>query len=366
MTEKFTAIFSPKQVEYNPPPGFFSGQVRDSFDSQERISTLIEALQELHLTDEIQLALPKEYNPELIYLVHKPEYVEFLKGTSKEMHEKPDVSIPRISDPTNNAVKIETYPAFTYPSVFPHGLIARSTNHEARKGIFSFDIATPISGNTYDQALLSAQIALTGADLMLDGTYPVYCLCRPPGHHAESSKMGSYCYFNNAALAAEYVRKKTNGRIAILDIDAHHGNGTQDIFYFRSDVYYGSVHGDPKSKPPYFSGYSDELGAGEGLGFNLNTPLPLNSNSEAVINAIENILHYIRQYQPNYLIVSLGFDGHKQDPSKIFAMETEAYYQVGRIINSLLLPTLIVQEGGYYIPGLGQNLNAFVKGLKGL
>lgn len=363
MKQELDIIFSEKTEGHHPPPGFFNGVPRDSYDQSGRVYAIIDALRELNLTNRVRLFNPRDFDENLLHLVHDPEYVAFLKALSSEMAQKPDIPVAKIIDVSTSQVEIAVYPAFTYPSVFPHGVEPKYRNIEAQKGVFVFDIATPISGNTFNQALLSARIALTGADMLFKQSQLVYSLCRPPGHHAERGRMGSYCYFNNAAIAAEYLKQNTNGRIAVLDIDAHHGNGSQDIFYEDPYVYYASVHGDPEKKHPYLSGYSEEIGSGAGVGTNLNIPLPIGSDGCKVIQAIEILIYRIKQFRPDYLVVSVGFDGLKDDPSKVFAMDCEAYAHIGALINAMDLPTLSIQEGGYYIPKLARNVTAFLRGL---
>lgn len=365
MPKELTAVFSEKAVEHSPPFGTFDGIQRSSWDQPERAKVIIEALQELSVTSEIEIVQPEEFGMPLIYNVHDRSYINHLKKLTEETAQKPPILVAEIIDPVNLQAIVKKCPAFTYPSVFPHGLLnPRSTNNQGDKGIYSFDIATPVMGNTYELALLSAFTALTGADILKRGKNLVYALCRPPGHHAERARMGSYCYLNNAAIAAHYLSDQTKQRVGIIDIDAHHGNGTQEIFYESPDVLYASIHGDPSKTHPYYSGYSDEYGQGKGFGYNLNIPLPIGGDDIAFLNALDSILYRVKQFSPRYLVISLGFDGIKNDPSKVFAMTTDGYAEAAKRISSLELPTLAVQEGGYDIQTLGQNVNSFLKSLK--
>lgn len=364
MNKELTAIVSEKSIEHSPPFGTFDGVQKPSYDKPERAIAIINALRALNATTDIEITQPREFGMPLIYNVHDQAYIDHLKLISEQMAQKPPVLVAEIVDPIKKTAVIKEYAAFTYPSVFPHGLNPKSSNIEAVKGIYSFDIATPIMGNTYELALIAAYTALTGADMLKQGKNLAYALCRPPGHHAERSRMGSYCYINNAALAAHYLTNQTKERVGIIDIDAHHGNGTQEIFYETPDVFYTSIHGDSSNIPPYYSGYSDEKGIGRGFGYNLNIPLPLGSNDEKFLDALDSIIYRMRQFLPRYLIISLGFDGFKNDPLKIFNLTTDGYAEAARRIGALGIPTLSIQEGGYSIPDLGENLAVFLKSLK--
>jgi len=362
MPKEIVAVFSEKAIEHNPSFGTFDGIQRPSWDQPERAQVIIRALRDLNATSQIQIAQPREFEMPVIYTVHDQAYIDYLKFLSLEMAQKPPIMVAEI-DPVSRQAILKEYPAFTYPSVFPHGLSPRTSNHQAEKGVYSYDIATPIMGNTYEIALLSAFTAITGADMIKHGKSLVYALCRPPGHHADPSRMGSYCYINNAAIAAQYLFDQTKERVAIIDIDAHHGNGTQEVFYESSNVFYASLHGDPTKTHPYFSGYSDEKGKGTGFGYNLNIPLPIGSTDVEVLNALDSIICQIRQFSPKYLVVSLGFDGMKEDPARVFSMTTEGYAEAAKKIGLLALPTLSVQEGGYSLQSLGKNVVSFLRSL---
>jgi acetoin utilization deacetylase AcuC-like enzyme len=203
--------------------------------------------------------------------------------------------------------------------------------------------------------------ALTGAKYVFNGERVVYSLCRPPGHHAGYKAMGGYCYFNNAAIAAHYLSE--HGSVALLDIDFHHGNGTQSIFYNRSDVLYVSIHADPHVKFPYSSGFEDERGAGEGLGFNKNYPLPLGTRDARYSTVLLKVLGDIRDFNPDFLVVSAGFDTYEKDPIGGFKLTIPFYKTIGREIAKLRLPTLIIQEGGYAANALGKMVYTFLGGL---
>ncbi|NMB84185.1 histone deacetylase family protein [Candidatus Roizmanbacteria bacterium] len=365
MNKELVAVYSDKSVYHKPIFGTFDGINRPSYDLPQRTTSIIDALQDLKAVTEIEITYPRVFGMPFIYSVHDQGYVEYLKTTSDQVAQKPPILVPEIVNKDTKETVIREYPAFTTPSVFPHGNNPRAKNKEAIKGTYSFDTATPIMANIYEVALEAANTALTGADMIATQNYTlVYSLCRPPGHHAERSKMGSYCYLNNAAIAANYISHQTGSRVGILDIDAHHGNGTQQIFYEDPNVYYASVHGDPETTPPYYSGYVDELGEGPGFGYNTNILLPKGSDNEKFLDALDKLIFLLKQFNPNFLIVSLGFDGFKTDPCKVFTLTTDAYIEAAKRIGKLGLPTLSIQEGGYAVEDLGTNIAAYLKSLK--
>lgn len=210
-----------------------------------------------------------------------------------------------------------------------------------------FDTGTPISKTTFESAKRAVDVTLTAASLLSGRTSLVYALVRPPGHHATRSACGGYCYFNNAAVAAAYFLKDGADGIAILDLDFHHGNGTQDIFYDTDRVLYVSIHGDPDVFYPWISGRESETGEGPGEGFNINLLLPAKSDWSKYSEALDQALREIKDYYPDVLIVSLGFDTHKDDPVGGFSLNDDDFARMGKAIGKLKIPTLVVQEGGY-------------------
>jgi acetoin utilization deacetylase AcuC-like enzyme len=204
--------------------------------------------------------------------------------------------------------------------------------------------------------------ALTGARSLLYGYDLAYALVRPPGHHAERKTYGGFCYFNSAAIAAHFLSRV--GKVAVLDVDHHHGNGTQDIFYERDDVLTVSIHGHPRNTYPYFSGFEEERGAGPGLGFNLNIPLPESINGEQYREALHRALARVRRFKPEFLIVALGLDPAKGDPTGSWNLTARDFIENGRMIGALSLPTLAVQEGGYRTRSLGIHVRHFFSGLR--
>ena len=248
-----------------------------------------------------------------------------------------------------------------YPYVFPIRRPERKPkDHWVRAGYYCIDTFTPLSRSALAAARGAVDCAHTGADLILAGQSPVYALCRPPGHHAEKKVFGGFCYFNNAALAADALARK--GRVAFLDIDYHHGNGSQDIFYKRSDVLFVSLHGHPSTSYPYFCGFADEKGVDAGLGFNLNIPIREDVTDERYVQQLEKACAAIRKFGPTYLVVSLGFDIMRGDPTGGFHVTADGMRAIGVCLAKLGVPTLFVQEGGYALRNLKQGARGLFQG----
>ncbi len=210
-----------------------------------------------------------------------------------------------------------------------------------------FDTGTPVTSGCYVGGLAAVSTALNAVDSILDSESVSYALCRPPGHHAGISTGGGYCYFNNAAIAARYYQKHTRGFVAILDVDFHHGNGTQEIFYYDDTVFYVSIHGDPKIFYPWISGNSWEIGSDSGEGFNMNFPLPGGTEGPEYMRTLSKALQEIDDFSPDLLIISLGVDSHKDDGIGHFSLNNEDFSMMGKLIQEVDVQKLIVQEGGY-------------------
>jgi acetoin utilization deacetylase AcuC-like enzyme/GNAT superfamily N-acetyltransferase len=249
-----------------------------------------------------------------------------------------------------------------YPSVFPIRNTARPPKDlPLRAGYYCIDTFTPLNENAYLAARGAVDCALTCAEYLLSGYHFAYGLVRPPGHHAESKSFGGFCYFNSSAVAANYLSQF--GKVVVLDIDYHHGNGTQDIFYRRADVFTVSLHGHPRYTYPYFSGFEDEKGEAQGLGYNLNIPLPENLNGSAYREHLSRALRAVGRFKPKYLVLALGLDTAKGDPTGSFTLTAEDFRLNGELIGRLRLPTLVMQEGGYLTRSLGINARNFFQGL---
>lgn len=288
----------------------------------------------------IERRAARHYDDKPIRAVHDKDFVSYLAEACRNLGPKETV----------------------YPYIFPIRYPERKPKDRAiRAGYYCIDTFTPLSRAAYEAARSAVDCAVTGADMLVQGEYLVYALCRPPGHHAERGVYGGFCYFSNAAIAAHRLSAK--GKVAVLDIDFHHGNGSQDIFYLRDDVFVASIHGDPDYAYPYFSGFADERGQGAGLGFNLNIPLPENVSDEKYLKALSKALKEIRDFRPAHLVISLGFDIMRGDPTGSFLISTKGLERIGEAISRMELPTLVVQEGGYSIRNLTRGAQAFFTGL---
>jgi acetoin utilization deacetylase AcuC-like enzyme len=234
----------------------------------------------------------------------------------------------------------------------------------ARLGLYSMDNESPFVGGTWAAAKAGADAAASAASLLASGERSAFCATRPPGHHAGADFMGGYCFLNNAAVAAQALRGHGSSRVAILDVDYHHGNGTQSIFYHRADVLYVSIHGDPRTEYPFYLGHADEKGDGPGEGFNLNLPLPAGSPSGDWFAALEVASTRIERYGADTLVVSLGLDTYAADPISAFKLQTEDFCRLGARLKKLGLPTVLILEGGYATAELGVNTANVLSGFE--
>jgi len=233
---------------------------------------------------------------------------------------------------------------------------------DALVGRYSFDASTPLTADSYDAAYWSVQSALAALAAVHGGERTAFALCRPPGHHAGADYLGGYCYLNAAAIVAQAARDAGAGRVAILDIDYHHGNGTQDIFWDRGDVFYASVHADPATDYPFYWGHPDERGEGAGEGATLNLPLPQGVTLGAFRQAQAVALDAIAAFRPDLLVVSFGADTWEGDPISHFRLATPDYAMLGQDIAARGWPSVLLMEGGYAVDALGANLTSFLSG----
>lgn len=327
-------FYTPHHLKHDPPAEFLHGQPVPFYEQPRRIENILEKLK---IADVHQPEAP--IDPAMLNQVHDPAMMNYLKDLSINLLDrlKADFAVYRMEDRI-------TGDEYYYESMFP-----------PNGDFFIYDNTSPIGRNSWNAILYSATLAVAGAQAILAGEHFAYAMCRPPGHHAGRRFAGGYCYVNNAALAA-YVLKKD--RVAILDIDYHHGNGTQDIVEADPDVMLVSIHADPAVDYPYYAGY-----ATEGNSSTINLPLPHGTDEVAYLRALDTALDHIRQFDPQHLVISLGFDTYKGDPMGKFLLDVPFYRTMGKRIASLGLPTLYVQEGGYAIDSLGDMAVSFFNGV---
>ncbi len=285
---------------------------------------------------------PQAFDDSAITAIHSPRYLHFLATAWDQW-----VAL----DPTNVDKDI-------LPSVWPTRTFRTDIepdNFAAKVGLYSYDAGSPFTAGTWVAARAGADCALSAAQAVLAGDRAAFALSRPPGHHAGMDFFGGYCFLNNAALAAQHLRNNGLKKVAVLDIDYHHGNGTQAIFYDRPDVFFVSIHGDPRTEYPFYLGHADECGAGAGLGANLNLPLPRGTDFVAWSQALETALAAIQTFGADALVVSLGMDTFAGDPISGFTLRSDDYLRVGARLAKLGLPTVLVFEGGYAVAEVGIN-----------
>lgn len=287
---------------------------------------------------------PADFGMAPLLRVHDPDYLDFLATANAQW-----LANGRSGDAIG----------YTFPIVRRRPCTLDRI--DAKVGYYSFDAATPITPDTWTSAYWSAQTALAAAEPVIAGhRRNSFALCRPPGHHAGRDYMGGYCYLNNAAIAARHAQAKGCGPVALLDIDYHHGNGTQDIFYEDPDILVASVHADPRTDYPFFWGHSDEHGTGAGTGANFNFPLPHGTTVNTYRATLEKALRAITDWGAKFLILSFGADTFSEDPISNFSIAQADFPVIGADIAALSLPTVIVMEGGYNVEALGENVAAFV------
>ena len=330
----------------------FAGREIPCYESPERATVIRDALL---ATSAYELVAPTDHGPDPIAAVHELELVDLVEHVwADAMADGRDPSRPLLPD----TFLLREYAGRMALAQLPRG------RHD-RLGAYCFDTATPIVAGTAAAARAAVDIALTALDRVLAGAPLAFGLCRPPGHHAGRNLIGGYCFFNNAAIVAESVLARGAERVAILDVDFHHGNGTQQIFWERGDVLYVSLHGDPGGIYPYYSGFATERGAGDGEGTTLNFPLPAGTDGDAYLATLGEALDAIRAFDADApLVVSLGFDTDRADPIGNLALVTEDYARMGAAIAALEQPTVVLQEGGYAIEALGGNAVAFLAALR--
>jgi len=330
-------FFDDRQRSHAPTQELHNGGFTAYAEMPARVDAILAALGPVET--------PADRGETAILAVHSPAYVAFLKDAARLWRE---------AGRTGDAIPY----AFPIRGRRPLDL----TRIDALIGAHSFDATTPITPDSWAASYGSAQSALAATQAVLEGDRAAFALCRPPGHHAGADYCGGYCHLNTAAIAAQAARDAGVARVAILDIDYHHGNGTQDIFYDRGDVFYASVHADPRTDYPFFWGHADETGDGDGRGATLNLPLPHGTAIDAFRAAQTTALDAIAAFDPGLLVVSFGADTWAGDPISHFALTTPDYTVLARDIAARGWPTAIVMEGGYAVDALGHNVDSFLRG----
>ncbi|HEV2507052.1 MAG TPA: histone deacetylase family protein [Mesorhizobium sp.] len=338
-------VYSPLHAGHAGTMELMSGAIVPGFEKPSR-AEIIKARVE---SEKLGPILPPEvHDLAAAKRIHKADYIDFLPTVYPEWE-----ALGR----SGSAIP------YTWPTRGLRGDVVPDTI-DAKLGYYSFDAGAPFVKGTWEAIKSSYDVALTGAKLVKNGE-PAFALCRPPGHHAGAGFMGGYCYINNAAVAAQWFLDQGAKRVSILDVDYHHGNGTQEIFYSRADVQVLNLHGDPMVEYPYFLGHADEHGEGAGEGFNFNYPLPFGTTWEAWNAALDDACAKLSAYGPDVVVVSLGVDTFEKDPISQFKLKSSDYPKIGARIARLKLPTLFVMEGGYAVDEIGVNAVGVLTGFEG-
>jgi len=331
--------------KHEPAFEVFDGGLRVPYlENPDRMDKILNALRDM---DWAEIQAPTDFGLDPILTVHDGEYLDFLASAWTEW---------LATNPKDSSTLLPATFALRRQPHKPKSLLGRA-------GYYVMDLSACIVEGTYQAALASANCALSSAWTVANGERSAFGLCRPPGHHAGKDYAGGYCFINNAAVAANWLSQKARsqkGRVAVLDVDYHCGNGTQDIFYDRDDVLTISIHADPDFAYPSYMGYADECGAGKGLGFHYNYPLPKETGDDAYLETLDQALQKIREFKPAYLVLSAGMDIYADDPLGTIKVTTDGIGRIAKQIASLELPTAIIMEGGYANDALGKNILAFL------
>ena len=339
-------VFSEKHALRDARTELYGGELVPPFECPVRAEHILQRVNQVDLGDVIA---PDEFDIDAITRIHDPGFIRFLETCW--------------DDWAAEGFKGEAI-ATCWPA---RGMQQRIPNHiEGKLGYYALAAETAISNGTWEAARASVNVALTAQAAIRDGAREAFALCRPPGHHAAGDMFGGYCFINNAAVAAQAFVDQGASRVALLDVDFHHGNGSQAIFYDRDDVMFLSLHGDPRDAFPHFLGYADELGQGAGEGFNHNYPLGPGTNFKTWGAALTDACQKIRNYGADALVISLGVDTFEHDPISFFKLTSDDFKRYGATISSLGLATLFVMEGGYAVEEIGINTVNVLQGYEGL
>lgn len=341
-------FFTPLHEGHAPRYEYFRGERVPCFESPVRARYVHDAL----VAAGHELRTPTVDSAPLLARVHSPRYLAFLESAWSQWLAR---------DPANAAVQ-------PFPSVWPVRTLRSDVEPDdfvARLGLYSMDNGTPLAEGTWAAVKAAADAAASAAEAVAAGARCAFSATRPPGHHAGADFMGGYCFLNNAAVAAEALLLRGSARVALLDVDYHHGNGTQSLFYGRSDVFFASLHADPRFEYPFYLGHADETGEGAGEGFNLNLPLPAGTRGPEWLAALETACARAAAAGADALVVSLGLDTFAGDPLTKFALERDDFRRLGERLARLGLPTVLVLEGGYAAAELGTNAAGVLEGFEG-
>lgn len=339
-------VFSEKHALRNAKTELYGGELVPPFECPVRAEYVLAHLKKVELG---KVIVADEFGLDPITRIHDPAFLDFLEQCWRDW-------------------QAEGYRGEAIPTVWPaRGMQQRIPNHiGGRLGYYAMAGETAISNGTWEAARASVNVALTAQAVIKNGASEAFALCRPPGHHAAGDMFGGYCFINNAAVSAQAFIDQGASRVAILDVDFHHGNGTQAIFYNRSDVMFLSLHGDPKDAFPHFLGYEDETGSGAGEGFNFNYPMSPGTNYKTWESALDDACKKIANYSPDALVISLGVDTFEHDPISFFKLTSDDFKRYGATIGALKLPTLFIMEGGYAVDEIGLNTVNVLQGYEGI
>ena len=338
-------VYSDRHKLRDSATELYGGELVRPFECPERAEIIRARVEEVGLGE---IIAPTEHGLAPALRVHTPDFIAFLGSAWTEW---------QAAGMKGEAIAT-AWPARRMTDRRPDFI-------DGKLGYYAMAAETAISNGTWEAAQASCDVALTGADLVRDGADAAFALCRPPGHHAARDMYGGYCFLNNAAIAAQSFRDAGADRVAVLDVDFHHGNGTQDIFYERGDVLFLSVHGRPQDAFPYFMGYADETGAGDGDGATVNYPLPPNTPYGGWVAALDSACGAIERFGADTVIVSLGVDTFENDPISFFKLSSSDFLRMGARIAKLGKPTLFVMEGGYAVAEIGVNAVNVLSGFEG-
>jgi acetoin utilization deacetylase AcuC-like enzyme len=337
-------VFSEEHRKHFAQGEIYGGEFVTPFERPSRMEYILRELKRRKMTE---IIAPQRLDMKVVARVHDAGYLTFLKNIWREW-------------------TAAGYRGEVVATIIPNRSLQQRVPRwvDGKVGYYAHSIETAITAGTWEAATASAAVALTAQKIVAGGAASAFALCRPPGHHAHDDLYGGYCFLNNAAIAAQAFRDSGAARVAILDVDFHHGNGTQDIFYERDDVLFLSLHGAPEDAYPHFLGYADERGKGRGEGFNVNYPMARGTTFARWREALADALKRIRRFKADVLVVSLGVDTYEKDPISFFKLKSADFLRYGALIAGLKMPTLFVMEGGYAIEAIGVNTVNVLEGFE--